>query len=189
MTTRARDALALGAWVAFLVGALVGLHALGNGPLAAPPLGDLTTWFGQRDAATAVFAILRLVLLGVGWYLLVSTLLATVLRMARADAAAGVVEACAPAPVRRLVRAAAGLSLAASVVAVSAAAASEGDEAVTMRRLPDAEMRVREDDHAPVTMTRLPDDEPEAPAVAAPSTWTVAPGDHLWSIAERSLTT
>lgn len=192
MSDRTRDRLALAAWTAFLVAALVALHALGNGPLAAPPLRGLASWFGRRDAPTAVFALLRLGLLGVGWYLLVSTLLATALRLSRADTAAGAVEACTPAPVRRLVRAAAGLSIAASVMAVSAAAASEHDEPVTMRQLPDAEMRVV-DEHGggePVTMTRLADaPEPETAPPPGPATWTVTPGDHLWAIAERSLAT
>ena len=195
MKPRVRESLTLAAWVAFLVAALVGLHALGRGPLATPRVGDLAGWLGERDPATTLFAVVRLALVGVGWYLLVSTLMATVLRVARADAAAEAIEACAPAPVRRLVRAAAGLSLAASVVAVSAAAASEGDAPVTMRRLPDAELRVLDGEPGHddvVTMTRLPDDAPAPPAEAppaVPSTWTVAPGDHLWAIAERALAT
>ena len=189
MSQRLRDALALAAWTAFLAIALAALHALGDGPLAAPPLRGIGGWIGRRDAPTAVFALLRLALLGVGWYLLVSTVLATLLRVLRADAAAGAVEACTPAPVRRLVRAAAGLSIAASVIAVSAAAASEGDDPVTMRRLPDAEMRVvDEPPDVPVTMTRLPDEPAAAPSPPAPTTWTVQPGDSFWSIAERSLT-
>lgn len=197
MSERARNALALAAWTAFLVAALAALQGLGSGPLAAPPLRGFRAWLDDRDAPTVVFAVLRLGLLGTGWYLLVSTLLATALRFARADTAAGAVEACAPAPVRRLVRAAAGLSFAASVVAVSAASANEPDEPVTMRRLPDAEVRVLDggggeaDGDETVTMTRLPDipelAPPPAPAPAA-TTWTVAAGDHLWSIARHSLT-
>lgn len=189
MSDRGRDRLALLGWTSFLTAALLVLHALGAGPLAAPPLRGIGAWLGERDAPTVLFAVLRLALIGVGWYLLASTFLATALRLARADGAAEAIEACTPAPVRRLVRAAAGLSLAASVVAVSAAAASERDEPVSMRRLPDAEMRVVDDTDAPVTMVRLPDDEPAPPAPPAPdATWTVEPGDHLWSIAERSLT-
>ena len=180
-----RRALGLAAWVAFLTVALAALHALGDGPLAAPPTGDeIGAWLADRDAPTVVFALVRLGLLATAWYLLAATALALVLRLANADGAARAVEACTPAPVRRLLRAAAGLSVAASVMAVSGAAASESDAPapVTMRRLPDA---------SSVTMIRLPDEPPAPPTpttpAAAAKTWTVAPGDHLWAIAERSL--
>ena len=196
MSDRARDRFALAGWVTFLATALAALHALGDGPLAAPPTTDIGRWFAERHAPTAVFALLRLALVGTGWYLFAATLLATALRLVRADAAARAVEARTPAPVRRLVRAAAGLTLAASVVAVSAAAASDGDEPVTMRRLPETGTTanlgtpVGGDAAGPVTMTRLRDEPapptPPPPATAT-ATWTVAPGDHLWSIARRSL--
>lgn len=192
MSERARGVAALAAWVAFLAAALVGLHALGRGPLSAPPVGHPGEWVSDRGAVTAVFALLRLALLGTGWYLLVWTLLATALRSVRADATAAAVEAAGPAPVRRLVRAAAGLSLAASVVAVSGAAASEPDAVVTMRRLLDTPSAVVDGGDAPPTMTRLPDvaaatHMPDLPEEPLPTTWTVAPGEHLWSIAARHL--
>ena len=194
MNRRSRDVLALAAWTAFLVATLAGLHALGGGPLAAPPVRGVVTWLGGRDPTLVLFAFVRLALLGVGWYLLASTVLAVVLRLVRADVAAGAVEACSPASVGRLVRAAAGLSLAASVVVVSSAAASEGDELVTMRRLPDAGSPaadgtdVTDDPEAAITMTRLDDVSPP-PAATTPhrSTWTVVAGDSFWSIAERTL--
>ena len=188
MNDRLRHGAALAAWTAFLVAALVGLHELGDGPLAVPPLGATGRWLGRRDAATALFALVRIALAGAGWYLLVSTVVATVLRLGRADALAGAVEACAPAPLRRLVRAAVGASLAASVLATPAAAASDGGEPVAMRRLPDAETGVAEGPGALVTMTRL-DETPAAPEPAPrpPSTWTVRAGDSLWAIAERTL--
>ena len=187
MRDRARATLALGTWTAFLVVALVGLHALGDGPLGAPPVRGFARWLSDRGPATATFAGMRLLLLGTGWYLLGWTLLATMLRSVRADATAAVVEAMAPAPVRRLVRAAAGLSIAATVVAVSAASASESDSTVTMRRLPDAAATAPADDEPEaVTMALLPDLPPPTPTPTA-ATWIVAPGDHLWSIATRQL--
>lgn len=185
MSERTRSAVALAAWTAFLAAALVVLHALGDGPLAAPPLDGFSAWLGGRDAPTVAFAFLRLGLLGTGWYLLLATLSAVALRVVRADAAAAAVESCTPAPVRRLVRAAAGLSLAASVAVVSAAAASETEQPVTMRRLPDAATGAPSGQDEPATMRRLPDVAP-VPAAAA-ATHTVVPGEHLWSIAERSL--
>ena len=199
MRPRRRDVVALVAWTSLLVVALAGLHALGDGPLGTPPADGIGTWIGHRGAATALFALVRLALLVVGWYLLVATFLATSLRLFRADAPARAVEACAPMLVRRLVRAAAGLSLAASVVASSTASASEGVASVpVMRRLPDAAHASVEEDAVAVTMTRLPDidaNDPATPPIApgappappAPATWTVVPGDHLWSIARRTL--
>jgi nucleoid-associated protein YgaU len=181
MTNRRRSALAVAAWTAFLVAAVAALHALGHGPLAAPPAGDLEGWLQQRDAPTAAFALLRLGLLPVGWYLLASTVLAIVLRVARADSTATAVEACTPAPVRRLLRAAAGVSIAASILAVSAAAASDADAPVTMRRLPD----VPAEREPVVMMTRLPDGDEGAGA--APTVVVVAPGDSFWRVAERAL--
>ena len=178
------------AWLTFLVLALAGLHALGGrGSLAAPPLNDLGGWLERVDAATASFAVLRLVALALGWYLLATTVLAVGLRLSRADGAATGVEAATPAFVRRLVRGAVGITLAAGAMTSGAAAAD--DAPVTMRRLPDepaVEMR-RLDDDPPVTMRRLPDDavtEAPAPPPAA-ATWTVQAGESFWVVAERVL--
>ena len=179
-----RRTLPLVAWVAFLVVALAALHGLGDGALGAPPAGDLGPWLEQTGPATAAFALLRIVALALGWYLLATTLAATVLRLLRADRAATGVERTAPAFVRRLVRGAAGLTLAAGAMTSVAAA---DDAAVTMRRL---------DQEPPVTMRRLPPDAPPPPAAPAPvpdppaatRTWTVAPGQSFWTVAELVLT-
>ena len=187
---RTHDVLALLAWVAFLAAAVAGLHALGDGPLAAPPWPGLGRWLDDRGAATAAFALVRLGLVAVAWYLLGTTIVATALRIVRADHAAHAVERVAPAPVRRLVRAATGLSLAASLVSgsVAAAASSDADEPVVMRRLPPTTAQPATEE--PVTMTRLPDDQhapPPTPAPAAHVTWEVERGQHLWSIARQAL--
>jgi hypothetical protein len=193
---RAGAIATLAAWTAFLVLAVAALHALDGGDLAAPPARGFGLWLAERDAATAAFALLRLVALALGWYLLASTLVAFGLRLVRADGAAGAVEACAPPLVRRLVRGAAGISIAASALAVTATiatsssatpASAAASESVTMRLLDGADdavvmRRLDDDDAGDVTMRRL-DDAPSREA-----TWTVEPGDSLWSISERTLT-
>ena len=79
------------ATVAMLVVALLWLAHLGDGSLSAPPLSaaGIASWFAQRDVATAAFALLRLLALAFGAYLLLVISLgaaARALRLARATA-------------------------------------------------------------------------------------------------------
>ncbi len=181
----------------FLTGAVAALHAAG-GSLAPPPvggLGDLGGWLEQRQPVEAAFAVLRLVALALAWYLLGATVLATGARMLRLRSLA-VIDAVTVPALRRLVNGAVGLSLAASALpATASTAGAVGDGPApaveTMRRLPD---HGDEGPTAPLTMRRLPDGATPTPIpAAAPSpspdqeaaTWTVAPGDHFWSVAER----
>ena len=69
-----------------LAAATAGFHALGNGHLAAPPLAptDWSSWLAQRDPLVATVAILRLVVLALCWYLLVTTTAGVVVRLLHA---------------------------------------------------------------------------------------------------------
>lgn len=187
--------------VAVLAGAVAGLHLLGSGSLAAPPLMGgsraLQRWLEAHQPAAGTFAVFRLCALAVGWYLLATTVVAVVLRVSGADRAAAVADALSLPGTRRLVRAVAGLSLAASAVtAATSLTAAPGpagasplgdpDAGVTMRRLPDESgvvMPPPPDEE--VVMRRLPDE----PAAATPPEHhrTVRAGDHFWSVAEEVL--
>jgi hypothetical protein len=56
-----------------IVTSLVWLHHLGVGDLASPPMSidGITTWLEHTDTMVAAFAILRVIALCFGWYLLV----------------------------------------------------------------------------------------------------------------------
>jgi hypothetical protein len=129
-------------WIALLCGVIVSLVAVGRDPsFELPGLGDIGPWIERRDAATALFALLRVAALGAGWYLLALTLAALVLRLVHADGAARVLERrLAPRAVGRIVRAALGVSVAASSFALPSVAGATDDPApvVTMRRLESA---------------------------------------------------
>lgn len=199
MSGRRRAAAMLAGQLAVVAGAVAGLHLLGSGPLAAPPMtggsGALQRWLEAHQPAVATFAVVRLCALGVGWYLLATTVVAVVLRVSGARRAAAVADALTLPGTRRLVHAVAGLSLAASAVtaATSLTAApgpagasplGEPGPGITMRRMPH---------EAGVVMQALPDEEvlmrrlPDEPA-AADHHRTVRPGDHFWSVAEEVLT-
>lgn len=123
----------LGVWITGLMVVLGLLHAAGGGLLAAPPVLDpaaLDRWVSQRDAVIIVAAVARVGVLGLGWYLLVSTVALALARSAHAVRAARLAEALALPSVRRLVHGALGVGLAAAVVAAPATpAAAAYDEA------------------------------------------------------------
>lgn len=176
--TRPRHALVLAGWTALVATTIAGLGAAGSGPLAGPPLADasqLGPWLQGRDAVTAAMAIVRLLLLGISWYLLAATLAGVVAAVVRSARLVAVADAISVPAVRRLVHGAVGLGLAAAPLAAAAVAPASPAS---------AQAAARPVDPGPLTMERLPDPTPPA---AAPDEWTVAPGDHLWSIAERRL--
>ena len=199
-----RRSAPLVAWILGLGALLVALHAVGGGGLAAPDLrqpGSWSDWAAARTPAEAAMAVLRLVALALGWYLLVVTALAVALRLGQGGGRLVTVADVITLPfVRGLVQAAVGVGLAGAAVAAVGAAGPSGrvptaaevalvatvagdataeadDEPVVMQRLP-------VDDAAPVMQQVL--DEP-APVPAGDHTWVVGAGDHLWSIAERVL--
>jgi hypothetical protein len=181
-----RRALPIVAWVAGLVVVVLGLGAAGHGALAAPALGDPGSWgdwLAAREAPDAAMAVLRLVALGLAWYLLGATVLAVVVRVGRAGRLVSVADVVTVPFVRSLVQAGVGVGVVvASVgpmgverppVLASSAAVSQ----VWLSPLPDASA-----DPPPVLQ--------KLPATVAPAperTWVVAPGDHFWSISATVL--
>ena len=170
-----RSRLLLVGWLSILVATVAVLTPMAS----VPALGDVTD---ETAAADAVVDVVALLTLAVAWYLLVAT--AVTLLAHVAAPLQGLARALTVSPVRRLVTAAFGVSLAAAAITstgiattavrpTTAVAAEAETSPETMRRLP-------EEPHD-LVMRRLPD----APAV--PTEWHVQPGDHLWSVAETVL--
>ena len=191
------ERLRLVAWVGGLVALAGAMVALGHGALAAPDLRRPSTWAAwakERTAADAAMAVLRLVVLGVAVYLLVVTIVAIALRLGDAGRAVTVADVVTLPFVRSVVQAGLGVGLVGATVAAVAAhpaprsAPTSADAAIAAA-----------DPSPPPTMATIPDPndsghaEPVTDGVGVTRTvvrtWTVAPGDHLWSIAERALTT
>lgn len=192
MTRRAGRAAA---WLLGLLCAGVLLRTAATGDLSAPPVGsvdDLTTWADEREPVATAVALVRLVSELSVWYLLAVSALhagAAVLRVAGAHRLADTV---ATPAVRRLVRAGLGLGLAAAS-SVGGREEATAPGTATMTPVPRAALVTQTRiEHPTGTATMRPQPAPEsgvAPMVpVAPATWTVAPGESLWSIAEELLT-
>jgi hypothetical protein len=213
--TRLRRALPLAAWIAGLVATLAVLGALGHGQLAAPPLRSATglrQWVDERGAATAAFAVLRILAVGATWYLLGTTVLGVAARATRDARLIKLADAASLPVVRRLASGIAGVGLTASAALgvaplstrsgpppqpqASATAAGVAtmqrlpDGAEVMRRLPDGGRQPIPGGEGTARLHRVVDEAPPPPAPPAPAaddTWVVAPGDHLWRVAEETL--
>jgi nucleoid-associated protein YgaU len=183
-----RRAAALVPPVAFVV-AVVVLVAAGRGDLAAPPIDGFGAWLEARGAVTAAVALLRLAALGAAVWMLVVVSIAAVAELAGARRLAAAAERAMPPAVRRALT---GLAGAGAVGAVLVGADRvPGVGAASAARAP----AVLEEAPVPtVTMSLLPADEPpevpgppaSTPAATSPvASWTVAPGDSFWSIAEE----
>ncbi|MCU1380650.1 MAG: hypothetical protein JWN29_3633 [Acidimicrobiales bacterium] len=185
------------AWVAGLGIVLLVMSALDHGALAAPDPTDPASWgdwLAARTAPEAAVAVLRLVVIGLSWYLLAVTAAAVVVRVGRARRLVSVADVVTLPFVRSLVQAGLGVGLAgASVAAVGSvtvhhagpsAAPTAADVAlVSSVSTADAVMQRLPAEGAPPVMQKV--GPVEAPVEGR--TWTVRPGDHLWSIAERVL--
>ena len=188
-----KRATVLVAWFAGLAGLLVGLHAAGRGALAGPDQaapGTWADWTSGRTAPEAAMAVLRLVGIGLAWYLLAATAIGLVARLLGGARSVELADLVTLPFVRRVVQVGLGVGFAGAVVA--AAGAGRG---VQVERVPTAaDVALATDDTRPqatTTSTPTTTTTTAAPAAAAPQpapavrTWVLQPGDHLWSIAEH----
>ncbi len=190
------------AWIVGLVATILVLGRLGSGQLSTPPLLDrseLQLWLDDRDAVVAGFALIRLIALALAWYLLVTTVLGLAARLSRIPALVRLADVATLPAVRKVLGAVAGVGLTASAASLMAAdlghapkdsgATALTDSAVVLERLPEGDDLI---------LRRLPDvgagtstldvvGPPTEEEAAPPTTWTAAPGDHLWHVAEATL--
>jgi hypothetical protein len=185
---RRRPLLPMAAWVLGLGALLAVLDATGHGALAPPTLtapGTWAAWLAPRTAPEAAMALVRLALVAWAWYLLAVTLVAVAVRIVGSRHLVAVADRVTVPFVRRIVRAGVGAGLVGATVAAAGGVALAGPVRAEVTVTVDTDPRPvagASDDVAPV-MQRLDD----APPPEAARTWTVAPGDHLWSISERVL--
>jgi hypothetical protein len=190
-------------WIVALIATILVLNRLGSGQLSTPPLLDrseLQLWLDDRDAVVAAFAVIRLVGLALAWYLLVVTVLGLAARLSHIPALVRLADLATLPAVRKILGAVAGVGLTASAASLMAAnlfpdqapqAGGTGalaDNQVVLERLPESDdvilrrLPATEDGTSTLDVEETPVEE------AAPTTWTAVPGDHLWHIAEATLT-
>lgn len=148
--------------VGALVVGLVVLHRLGGGGLQTPPLGstdELRVWFDERDGTVAAMAVLRLVAIAAGWWLLALAVLDAVARTAKVHLLRRLSDRLTPAAFRELLGTGAGAGMA-SLAALGVMApppptgepaAAAPPDAIVMRQLP------AEDPTTTTTMTVVPE--------------------------------
>ena len=189
--------------------AMVVLHLLGRGLLAAPPIGSIPAvvgWLGEREAPVVALVFVRLVALALGYHLVATTLLAVVGRAVHAPRLVAFADAVTLPMFRTIAGRVAGLAISASAVvggalptAGAAPAAVESSVGLAGVGLADGPLIERVSllpgttaDGSTATIRVLPA-EPAAdpgvvpPAAPAPVLHRVERGDHLWKIAEDAL--
>jgi hypothetical protein len=115
----ARTGLAL--WISALVVGTALFHAIGDGHLSAPPLAPSgwSAWAAGRDPLIATFAVLRLLVLALSWYLVGVTSIGVLARVLRAASLIRLADALTLPALRRVLQGALGVSLATAMVVSS----------------------------------------------------------------------
>jgi hypothetical protein len=105
-------------WIVALVVGTALFHAIGDGPLAAPPLepSAWAAWAEGRDPLVATFAVLRLLVLALSWYLVGATSIGILARVLRAARLVRFADALTVPALRHFLQAALGVSLATAMV-------------------------------------------------------------------------
>jgi hypothetical protein len=197
-------------WLLLLAGVAASMAALGRGALAGPPLlapGDWPAWAADRGPAAASVAVVRVVVLAVAGWLLVVTVVSLLVGAVRPGRLSDLVDLLSVPLVRRVVHGALGVGLAGATAAgvgglggrpvpvpVPPAAVASAPPAPTSSpgRAADVLLTTPTTTATTTTTAALPPEPVTPPATgpappAEPRTWRVAPGDHLWSIAEDVL--
>lgn len=187
------------AWIGLLVGVIVGFTALGGGRLGGLALtepGSWGAWAAERAPVEVLFGILRLLVLGVAWYLLAVSVIGVVARVARARRMVAMADLVTVPVVRRMLQATMGLSLVSSSLAVNVAPVVAAEQTPAVVAFADIRVTDRilheEPPPPPATVPWVAPDRALAPAdhlvPAQPAReWHVEPGQHFWSIAEQVL--
>lgn len=179
------DAARSVAWIVGLVGLVAGLHAAGGGRLTAPPWPpSVAAWVGVHGPLVAGFALLRVIALALGWYVLVATVVAAVIRLAPRWAPARLATRVIAPGLRGLVERMIGVSLCSvlSVPVVASAAPMPPVPAVLSAAHEVVGPAVPAPEHGAVT-TAVPEKLGLAAARPAADVHVVAPGDSFWRIA------
>lgn len=191
------------------VAAVTLLHRLGSAPWAHVSWRDAGSWLATTPVETAAVALLRPVALALAWYLLATTVLHVGARLAPRLRLAALTTTVTPPGVRRLIDRAVAVSLlAASAVPTAAAHARPLAPAATVHAVAATEATVpgltpppgpatpdtppssppRGAAGEPAESASTPQPDPAAQDTAERSVrWVVEPGDHLWSIAARTV--
>ena len=136
-----RSGLLLG-WCAALVVGTALFHSLGSGVLAAPPVSPSgwSEWAAGREPTVVGIALLRLVTLGLCWYLVGVTTVGLVARLLRAARLIRIADALTVPWVRRLLQQGLGIALATAMVTSAAGAAPAGGVRLSGASPPSATM-------------------------------------------------
>jgi hypothetical protein len=211
-TGRWRRAAPLVVWSLALLAGVTVFHALGAGPLAAPPLLEPSAWgrwAAGRDPLVATVAVLRLVVLALAWYLVGVTTVGLVGRLARAARLVRLADALTVPWVRRLLQQALGVGLATAMVGAAspltattpaprpaAAAPASAEDGAEVRLTRASEVRLARADAAEVRLTRVEDTGDEVrlrrvggEVAAADREHEVRAGESFWTVARDRLAT
>jgi hypothetical protein len=184
--------------VTIILAVTLGLAALRSigpslpiGPAGAD-VGRWLAWLTAVGAPTAVIALLRAITLAVGTYLVVVIVLDLMAHATGLTWLATLVRGVTLPGLRRLLTGAAGAGLAVSLglgtLSPLAASAETPRPPPTMRELdpdqPPVETPTTTTTTTPAPMPGPVKDPAQDPPIA---TWTIAPGDHLWRVAQRTL--
>ena len=113
-------------WCVGLVAGTVLFHGFGGGALSTPPWapGGWHGWLQERGPVIATVAVLRLLVLGLCWYLVGVTVIGVVARLLRAARLLRVADALTVPWLRRLLQQGLGVTLAAAMIAGAAGSAA-----------------------------------------------------------------
>ena len=167
-----------------------------GGSLPAPPLGgpaELEAWWQTAGTAGAVFGLLRIAGLTLSGYVALLGLLGTVAAITRWSWADALLSRSATCGMRRLLIGG-GLAMGMSMSTVGAATSSTAFDLVDIGAAT-VEFELQDLGPVPSAPASRPTAPPRPEAVAATvpppeavaATWTVVAGDHLWSIAARTV--
>ncbi|MEY2430845.1 MAG: resuscitation-promoting factor RpfA [Acidimicrobiaceae bacterium] len=189
----------IGSMIALIV-AVTWLHRLGQGDLAAPPwsIDGLREWLDHRETIVAAFALVRLVALGFGVYLLALSVCGGAARCFAFERMATFVDRLTLPFARGLLGGMALLGVMASPPQLQPRGPDAmvelppESDSTTSTVAPDT--AVLHDTSAPTEAHATLQLLPEAPALTAPvsaspndDTWVVQHGESLWSIATEHL--